>query len=70
MSLVGSQGVPKAYRPGTSYPPGQAVPYDERLLAWFAGLTPSQRLEVALDADEFLREARDDLRSRHFPVAQ
>jgi hypothetical protein len=43
------------------------MPYDEKLLRWFARLSPAQRLEAALEADDFFREVRRDLASRHPP---
>ncbi len=47
--------------------PACEMPYDEKLLRWFARLTPAQRLMVAAEADEFFREVRRDLDSRDSP---
>src|SRR6266545_1492994 len=38
--------------------------YDPRLLRWFSRLEPAERLRVALEADDFLRQVRRDLDSR------
>ena len=47
--------------------PACEMPYDEKLLRWFARLAPAQRLKVVIEADEFFREVRRDLDSRNSP---
>jgi len=44
--------------------------YDSKLLRWFARLSRPHRLEAALEADAFRREAVRDLNSGHLPGPQ
>jgi len=44
--------------------------YDSKRLRWFARLSRPDRLEAALEADSFRREAVRDLNSGHLPGPQ